>query len=798
MTFDPKAFLSKYSSGEGDGQIIPDTGLAGGPADMVSATGGNPTAKSRYLQDVVALEREKSRPGLTDAQRMAYEEADRMLAGRANGEGGAPFKEDRSGFDPKAFLAKYSRPSQKLESPAPKVSAKPAPPQPEFGSEVPQWARDNPRLYGAAQAARHSLGPTIEGLLSAGGALVGSAASPVVGTVAGGAGGYALAKNMLHPVDVALGNVAPETSKNSLVRGTNELIEGALYQGGGMMLAPVAKVVASVPAGVAKGVGWVADALGGNRPTLKAAQLAKDAIKAGGQTQVASQEIRNALIAADNGLTAGQATAGVNNPLWQALMSRGANINPAPYTAKAAAQAAQAESQLAGIAGGPTQTAARDTTGAMKQSLRDELIPTLNIEMNAANTAGKMKPVLDAQAERFSQAAANKVEDVRRFTAAGPRGEALARSALIEKGQPVGATKYTYLGGDLPQRAERVAEQAANASLPFGEAARFSQAASDSLAAHGLKPLSGEVVSNKVAEILSDPAFAGNDVIEQSVRKVASDIAKWTNSGGVIDAWALDAIRKNSVNGVVRQLYPNESVSAQKSLAAGVLTKIKPAIVDAIEAAGGTGYGKYLEDYSAGLNKVAQTKLSAEALNLFKTNKQAFVNLVEGNSPDVVEKIMGAGNYDIAKELSAGAMQTLKGVAKGVTTDKAVADQTAAGSLALRNLLLKDMSVFRLPSYLSVATSSINKGLSILEQKLGKNTMEVIARAGEDPQKALALIDTLPTAERVRVLKILSDAPKYIEQDLAKIPNAVKGTGVQGVTNALSDKDRRYNRLATH
>ena len=674
----------------------------------------------------------------------------------------------------------------------------PSKPQPAFGSEVPQWARDSPRLYGAAQAARQTFGPTLEGLLSAGGALAGSAGSPVVGTVAGGAGGYALAKNLLRTADVALGNVAPETPTNALIRVVNELGEGALYQGGGMAAIPIlGKAIAAVPAAVGKGAGWVADLVGKRQPTLKAARLAQDAIKSGGQSQVVNQEIKNALIAADNGLTAGQATAGVNNPVWQALMSRGANVNPAPYTAKAATQATQAEGQLAGLAGGATQTEARATGDTMKQALRDELIPTLNIEMNAANTAGKLKPKLDAQAERFSQAAANKVEDVRRFTAAGPRGEALARSALIEKGQPVGATKYTYVGGDLPQRAERVAAQAADASLPFGEAARFSQAASDSLAAHGLKPLSGEAVSSKVAGILSDPKFAGNDVIDQSVKKVASDIAKWTDNGGVVDAWALDAIRKNSVNGVVRQLYPNESVSAQKSLAAGVLSRIKPAITQAIEDAGGTGYSKYLEDYSKGLNKVAQTKLSAEALNLFKTNKQGFVNLVEGNTPDAVEKIMGAGNYDIAKQLSEEAMQTLKGVAKGVTTDKAVADQTAAGSLALRNLLLKDMSVFRLPSYLSVATSSINKGLSILEQKLGKETMNVIAKAGEDPQKALALINTLPTAEKNRVLKILSDAPKYMEKGTSKITDASKGWVAQEATNALAgDRRKSENQLA--
>ncbi len=130
MAFDPKAFLSKYSSDADTGQIIPDTGLPGGPPDMVSATGGNPTPKSRYQQDVIALAYEKSRPGLTDAQRVAFAEADRMLESRAGGEGGAPFREDRAGFDPKTFLTKYSRPQQTPAPVAPKTPVEaPKPPQ---------------------------------------------------------------------------------------------------------------------------------------------------------------------------------------------------------------------------------------------------------------------------------------------------------------------------------------------------------------------------------------------------------------------------------------------------------------------------------------------------------------------------------------------------------------------------------------------------------------------------------------------------------------------------------------------
>ena len=106
MAFDPDAYLASITPTQST--LTPEqtlTGIPGGPADMVSATGGNPTPRSRYQQDVIALAREKSRPGMTEAQRVAYADAERMLAGRANGEGGAPFREDGGSFDPDAYIA---------------------------------------------------------------------------------------------------------------------------------------------------------------------------------------------------------------------------------------------------------------------------------------------------------------------------------------------------------------------------------------------------------------------------------------------------------------------------------------------------------------------------------------------------------------------------------------------------------------------------------------------------------------------------------------------------------------------
>jgi hypothetical protein len=234
-----------------------------------------------------------------------------------------------------------------------------------------------------------------------------------------------------------------------------------------------------------------------------------------------------------------------------------------------------------------------------------------------------------------------------------------------------------------------------------------------------------------------------------------NDLVKWTNAGGVIDAWALDAIRKNSVNKVTRALATG-SKADQNRLASKIMGEVNPLIVDAIEEAGGKGYGQYLKSYSNEMSKLAEKKLAGEALSLWKTNKDAFVRLVQNESPEEVERILGPGNYDIAKSLSEGTLQTLEAEARKILTKAKIKSEVSGGQDALKELLLQNISKFRLPSYLSALTSTTNKGLQVLEDKIGKKTMTAIAKASESPEKMIDLLNTLPPQESNRVLKLIS------------------------------------------
>ena len=618
--------------------------------------------------------------------------------------------------------------------------------------QQPPFAKDYPQLYQGAQTARQMLGPTLEAGGAIAGGLLGSVAGPA-GTVMGSAAGYGLGAGLTRQADIALGNIPAPTVGEGLTAGARDLLMGAIFEAGGQVAAPYLDKALQLGT---RGVGWLYDTLSGQIGAQKAAKILRDSLG----VDVAAA--RTAARAAPADLTAAQSLGGLTSPTTQALLEQSAKRDPRYLMTAAEAQEAARINQLAQLAGAETQTGAKTAQLEAKKEVRNRLIPTLEQEMAAANTAGVLEPQLRAQAERMGTVAAGKVEDVRRMVPASERLLEKGQMKSIELGRPVSTGRYTY-EGELAKRADKVAEAAAEGSLIFGEASRFATAAADSLAAHGLKPLKGDAIVASIEKTLADPKLApGNRDLQRALGRVAADIKQWTNLGGVIDAWALDTIRKNSVNAVAKQLHPADP-RAQKELAAKVLESVRPSIVKAVEDAGGTGYGAYLDAYSQGLKAVSEKKMSAKALEMYQSDPKSFVKLVEGNSPKEVEKVFGAGSYDLAKEMSAKAMTTLKGVAGEVKRDIKIGEQAAVGRDALRELLDANKSKFRFPSFaFSRTTTTANVTLDALSEKLGKKVMDELTKASKSGKNMAQLIDTLPATERSKVLRTLNNPQEWM------------------------------------
>jgi hypothetical protein len=475
---------------------------------------------------------------------------------------------------------------------------------------------------------------------------------------------------------------------------------------------------------IGKAAGAIADMR--QIPAQKAATIARNALGPD------MPEVLNALKSAQGqNVTAGQAAANINSPTFQALLDRAAQRDPRFLEALKSSQGDISLNALAKLAGGATATETRATSELAKSNLNKVTGPIRETALKRANLG---QYVAD-------EASARTANDLAVLTGSGTK---------IDPAQFIAQATG--------------AEQA--------------------LRSVGIKPLESTSLINSISSTANNPAFAGNDLVSGAVKNVADDIAKWTGQGGVIDANALEAIRKNSVNAAISQLRPGADATTQRNLASSVLSKIKPAIDDAIETAGGVGWRDYLTTHAKGMQTIAEKKLGGEALKMYKTNPDSFVKLVQGESPEVVEKILGPGKYDIAKELSDNTVASLQEQAAKVIRDTKMTGQVTAGQDALKELLLQQISKLRIPSYLSAVAATTNKALSILENRIGTKTMDVLTKASQTPEGAVKLLETLPATERNRVINLLSN------------PQQWKPGAAAAAANALAPSSENQNALA--
>lgn len=274
----------------------------------------------------------------------------------------------------------------------------------------------------------------------------------------------------------------------------------------------------------------------------------------------------------------------------------------------------------------------------------------------------------------------------------------------------------------------------------------------------GVKP---EPVFSVLKEISDNPEFAGNRELRGAMREIRNELKRRVDpTTGNVPAEALDGIRKNVVNAVQSKMTSG-TPSQQKALTSRIMSEIRPAIVGSIEEAGGTNYGRYLNVHSEALRKVDEQRLTGKALELFNKNQDEFVRLATGESPQTVEKIMGKGSYDVARDISEKTLAPLRESAQAVLRDKEIAAQATEGQEALRQLLQKELPKWRIPSYLSAITTTTNEALKLLEDKIGRKTMDHLAKSLRTVKGTQELLNTLPASERIRVLDLLSHPDKW-------------------------------------
>jgi hypothetical protein len=570
-------------------------------------------------------------------------------------------------------------------------------------------------------------------------------------------------------------NIATRATGGAVVGGTSAALLNEEEAGTGAAIGAVAPLVLpTVGRYVAAGGGKIVDAFTGKLAEVKAGKVARE------MAGDAINQIRAANQLAPINVNAAQAAQGIDNDVYQAFLDFYAGKDKSSYfRVLKDTQKADQLNRLAQLAGGPNLTENIESIKQGKNALNQLMTPIREAELAAANIAGTTGRKLQSEADRLAAAATSKVQDVRRFTAAQGRAVSPAADNLASDQQLM----------KLAGKADEVATQAADASTLLGQAARFKQNQADSVAAYGLKPLTPNSVLSRINNISRNPAFAGNDVIEGAVKTVADDVNKWTKDG-IVDAEALESIRKHSVNAAIEKLRPGLDQTSKKNLAASVIAQIKEPIINAIEEAGGKGYGQYLRDYAANAQLIDRRKLAGAALDMFNRSPDEFTRLVKGNNPDAVEAVFGPGSFNVFKEMGAD-IRPMQQIADELTRDLNIKGQVKSGRLALG---LEDQfgnPSELIPGFVGYKTAIAKKVAQILTGKVNEKAQRLLSEGARTGKSMNEILNTFPAQERIKAFKILENNP---ELQRLLTPGAISLTTPPA--NTLAPEQQNRNALA--
>jgi len=485
------------------------------------------------------------------------------------------------------------------------------------------------------------------------------------------------------------------------------------------------------------------------------------------------------------------ASAEASTPGYQALMRVGEKLDTEStrYFADEAAQQAE-RAALSRAAGGTTQTEARAVRERTKEVLDEVTRPMRDRALELAGIGGTRGRALQGQAAAASRESTAAVEDVRRFTAATDRANEWARNWTSSTGAgrpagmpipPVGAT----FPGELAQRAEQVAGQRAGQSLTAGEARREAEMRLASLKAAGLEPLRPDSVLKGIRSKLATPEGAINENSARVLTRVEKMLADWTNQYGDITPEALYAIRKWGVSSAVDDLMSAADPASKKRIAAQVIAEVNPLIDNAIEKAGGKGWRDYIRTYAEGMKDIERKELLAKAMELYDRSPDEFTRLVNAESPDVVESILGPGKYDVFEELTQN-LGPLEKVVADLRIRTLAGKKAGEGADVAKNLISASERNVRIPNFFSAKVTLTNEVLRGLEGKISADALNVLAQASRSGQAANEAMMALSPTDQSKVVQFVR---KYVTRN-PKMRNALAavrpGAVAAAATNALS------------
>ena len=430
-----------------------------------------------------------------------------------------------------------------------------------------------------------------------------------------------------------------------------------------------------------RGMGWTYDFVRRRLGDVKAAEIMRNLIA--DKSEAIIEALNNAPQQIKANTAEFLAKQGLLTPeLAAATRIAGASKASKPLEDVALARAAEQERARTFIRGGETQTGAVQNIAAAKQNVRDVTAPMRERELGASDVGRLQIVPAERQADQLNAIAdeINATEFVKRMRGlegrTGEQAELMAtRPDVFPEDQLLQRTQY--ISGEAGRRAD----QSIDTQIALRDQARAAQAVADNLRRQGLKPLDISTVVGRLRAEASNAEFVNpprHRILSEFANNLERRAAKF---GGIIDATGLYELRKNMGN-VVSDLLGTTDPKALQSYTAQIIADTQKPIDDAIEAAGGKGWRKYLDTFAQGMRNVERQQFERE---LTKLPEARFVKVMEGDDPDFVKEFFGPGRFDIEAELKTPQFGPSKlGVAQNLASD--IAAQRAVTQTGLEGL----------------------------------------------------------------------------------------------------------------
>lgn len=584
----------------------------------------------------------------------------------------------------------------------------------------------------------------------------------------------------------------------AVMGGTTAALLNAEDAGTGALIGlAVPTVAAPVVKGLAKVGGKGYDLVTGKMAEVQASKLAKEMA---GDTL---NQIRAANGAAPININSAQATAGIDNDVWQAFLDvvQGKD-KKAVFSTLKTKQAQDQFNTLAALAGGSNQAEAAAARTTSAKALNALTLPMQEQNVLAANLGKNVMVPLQAEAGAARQAAAEKVADVRRFagtqvvkptnvtpgliqgtTAVIPGAQARAVNPAVDN------LATDYMLGKLAGSADEAAGKAAAESLQFGQIARTAEEKIAHLAANGVKPLDASRITNTLRGFATQTGTRADPIQVKVFSNLADQIDSLTaRADGILDVNDLYQIRKTGINDAIQDALGPNAVGQDKRIA-DLLGRVRVLIDDAIEDAGGKTWRDYLATHAGGMKQIERMELAAKAMQLYEDSPKDFIKLVKGNNTKAIEDIFGPGNKDIFLQMGKK-MVGLQKVAGEVERDVVkIPERIAAGRRALE---MKESSIASLiPGFVGFGTALGKKFAQIGEGKVNQKTMDALVKAAESGKTMNELLAVIPAEDRVKVLKVFRNPKEWS----SFITRGAAAMGTES-NNKLAPPNQNQNALA--